>query len=62
MTPCQLKVINCTYFAVFAVSLRPFQGLIHADMDLDIKAKKNSHYVVLQLEIWYANMKSLLID
>ena len=27
-----------------------FQGLIHADMDLDIKAKEQLHPVVLQLE------------
>ena len=40
MTKCQFKVINCIYFAVFAVSLRPFQGLIDAVMDLDIKAKE----------------------
>ena len=39
MTPCQFKVINCTYFAVFAVSLRPFQGLIHADMDFRYQSK-----------------------
>ena len=27
-----------------------FQGLIHADMDLDIKAKEQLHHIVLQLE------------
>ena len=30
--------------------LETFQGLIHADMDLDIKAKEQFHHVVLQLE------------
>ena len=30
--------------------LRPIQDLIHADMDLDIKAKEQLHPVVLQLE------------
>ena len=44
MTQCQFKVITMyilyIYFAVVCSVLRPFQGLIHTDMDLDIKAKE----------------------
>ena len=50
MTQCQFKVNNCTYFAVFAVCFETFQGLIHADIDLDIKAKEWLYPIVLQLE------------
>ena len=46
---------------MIAVILRPIQGSTCAMMDLDVK-QRNSHYVVLQLENWYTNMKSLLID
>ena len=68
MTQCQFKVITmyilyifCIYFAVVCSVLRPIQGSTHAVMDLDVK-QRNSHYVVLQLENWYTNMKLLLID
>ena len=65
MTECQLKLlfVQCkyVYYCVIAVILRPIQGSTHAVMDLDVK-QRNSHYVVLQLENWYTNMKSLLID